>query len=96
MNIYPGQIDHFLSQEDKVGSEYQVILTRKDGLDHMTIRTERGQTTSSSEDGAITARLEGAIRRNLLVRGKVELVDYGTLPRTERKSTRVFDERNNS
>ena len=30
------------------------------------------------------------------VRGKVELVDYGTLPRTERKSKRVFDERNNS
>ena len=96
VNIYPGQIDHFLSQEDKVGSEYQVILTRKDGLDHMTIRTERGQTTSSSEDGAIAARLEDAIRRNLLVRGKVELVDYGTLPRTERKSKRVFDERNKS
>lgn len=96
VNIYPGQIDHFLSQEDKVGSEYQVILTRKDGLDHMTIRTERGQTTSSSEDGAIAARLEDAIRRNLLVRAKVELVDCGTLPRTERKSRRVFDERNNS
>jgi phenylacetate-CoA ligase len=96
VNIYPGQIDHFLSQEDKVGSEYQVILTRKDGLDYMTIRIERGQTTSSSEDGTIAARLEDAIRRNLLVRGKVELVDYGILPRTERKSRRVFDERNNS
>jgi phenylacetate-CoA ligase len=96
VNIYPGQIDHFLSQEDRVGSEYQVILTRKDGLDHMTIRTERGEPTSSSEDRAITARLEDVIRRNLLVRGKVELVDYGTLPRTEKKSKRVFDERNNS
>jgi len=96
VNIYPGHIDHLLSQEDKVGSEYQVILTRKDGQDYMTIRAERGETADSSEDGTIAARLEEDIRRNLLVRVKAELVDYGTLPRTERKSKRVFDERDNS
>ena len=93
VNIYPGQIDDLLSQEDRVGSEYQVLLTRRDGKDYMTIRAERSETTRSSEDGAITAQLEDAIRRNILVRGKVELVDYGSLPRTERKSKRVFDER---
>jgi len=31
----------FLSQEDKVGSEYQVMLTRKGGQDNMTIRKEK-------------------------------------------------------
>ena len=93
VNIYPGQIDHLLSEEDKVGSEYQVHLTRRDGLDHMMIRVERAEATDSSEDEAITAKLEDAIRRHLLVRGRVELVDYGALPRTERKSKRVFDER---
>ena len=93
VNIYPGQIDHLLSEEDKVGSEYQVHLTRRDGLDHMMIRVERAEATDSAEDEVITARLEDAIRRHLLVRGRVELVDYGTLPRTERKSKRVFDER---
>ena len=96
VNIYPGRIDHLLSEEDKVGSEYQVILTRRQGLDYMTIRVERGESTSPSEDGAIAARLEDAVRRHLLVRGKLELVDYGALPRTEGKSKRVFDERNNS
>jgi phenylacetate-CoA ligase len=93
VNIYPGQIDDLLSQEDRVGSEYQVLLTRRDGKDYMTIRAERSETTRSSEDGAITTQLEDAIRRNILVRGKVELVDYGSLQRTERKSKRVFDER---
>jgi phenylacetate-CoA ligase len=62
----------------------------------MTIRVERGESTDSSEDEAITGTLEDAIRRRLLVRGRVELVDYGTLPRTERKSKRLFDERNNT
>ena len=60
----------------------------------MTIQVERAESTKPSEDVPVTHRLEDAIRRNLLVRGKVELVDYGTLPRTERKSKRVFDERN--
>ena len=96
VNIYPGQIDHLLSEEDKVGSEYQVRLTRRDGLDYMMIRLERAEATDSSEDDAIAARLEDAISRHLLVRGRVELVDYGTLPRTERKSKRVFDERGHS
>jgi phenylacetate-CoA ligase len=96
VNIYPGQIDDLLSQEAKVGSEYQVILTRTDGKDHMTICVERGKPVRSSEDEAITASLEDAIRRHLLVRGQVKVVDYGTLPRTERKSKRVFDERNNN
>jgi phenylacetate-CoA ligase len=62
----------------------------------MRIRAERGETADSSEDATIAAKLEEDIRRNLLVRGKVELVGYGTLPRTERKSKRVLDERSNS
>jgi phenylacetate-CoA ligase len=96
VNIYPGQIDDILSREDKVGSEYQVILTRRDGQDYMTIRVERAESVGFSEDEAITARLEYTVRGHLFVRCSVELVDYGTLPRTERKSKRVFDERDNS
>jgi phenylacetate-CoA ligase len=96
VNIYPGQIDDVLSREDRVGSEYQVILTRGDGKDHMTIRVERAESVSLSQDEAITARLENTVRGHLFVRCNVELVDYGTLPRTARKSKRVLDERDNS
>ncbi|UCD86935.1 MAG: phenylacetate--CoA ligase [Desulfobacterales bacterium] len=96
VNIYPGQIDDILSREDKVGSEYQVILMRRDGKDHMTIRVEHAESASLSENEEIAARLEDSVRRKLFVRCKVELVDYGTLPRTERKSKRVLDERDKS
>jgi phenylacetate-CoA ligase len=96
VNIYPGQIDDILSREDKVGSEYQVILTRRDGQDYMTIRVERAESVSLSEDELIISRLEDTVRGHLFVRCNVELVDYGTLPRTERKSKRVFDEREDS
>ncbi|MBW1859404.1 MAG: phenylacetate--CoA ligase [Deltaproteobacteria bacterium] len=93
VNIYPGQIDHLLSQDDKIGSEYQVFLTRGDGQDHMTIHVERGESADPDEDSAVTARLGDAMQLHLLVRAQVKVVDHGNLPRTERKSKRVFDER---
>jgi phenylacetate-CoA ligase len=96
VNIYPGQIDHFLSEESNIGSEYQVILTRAEGRDYMKIRVERGETVPSSKDAGIAAKLQDAIRRHILVRADVEILDYGKLPRTERKSKRVFDERDSS
>jgi phenylacetate-CoA ligase len=93
VNVYPGQIDDLLSHDSHVGSEYQVVLRRESGRDYMAVKVERRASIDSSWDEAISARLEDSIRRNLLVRGTVKLVEYGTLPRTERKSKRVFDER---
>jgi len=96
VNVYPGQIDALLSQETRLGSEYQVVLTRAEGRDHMTIKVERAESAEPSQDRAIAAELEDRIRRRVLVRSTVELAPYGSLPRTERKSKRVFDERNGS
>jgi phenylacetate-CoA ligase len=59
----------------------------------MTVRVERRETADYSKDEETISRLEDNIKRHLLVRGKGELVHYGTLPRTERKSKRVFDKR---
>jgi phenylacetate-CoA ligase len=94
VNIYPGQIDHLLSQEPRVGSEFQVILERgADGKDYMAIKVERAEGADSKADTALAAHLEDLISHKLLVSGKVELVDFQSLPRTERKSRRVFDKR---
>jgi len=94
VNIYPGQIDHILSQVPQVGSEFQVFLERgSEGKDHMTIRVERGEGTDPKRDRALAAHLEHVISHQLLVSGKVEIVDFQSLPRTERKSKRVFDNR---
>lgn len=94
VNIYPGQIDHLLSQEPRVGSEFQVILERgSDGRDYMTVKMERGQNGDPQEDPAVADHVEYLLRHNLLVSGKVEVVDFQSLPRTERKSKRVYDNR---
>jgi phenylacetate-CoA ligase len=94
VNIYPGQIDHILSNIKGVGSEYQIHLDRKeDGKDYMMVKVERAERGNPSEDSVLAKNVEEEIKKQVLVSGKVEIADYGTLPRSERKSKRVFDNR---
>jgi phenylacetate-CoA ligase len=94
VNIYPGQIDHILSGFPEVGSEFQVTLDRgKDGRDYMTIKVERKEGGDPKGDALLAGQIEEAIKKQILVTGKVEIFDYASLPRSERKSRRVFDNR---
>jgi phenylacetate-CoA ligase len=94
VNLYPAHIDEVLSRTRGIGSEYQIHLNRlEDGKDHMAIRVERAEKGNPGDDSALSQVIAGEIRKKLLVSGEVEIVAYGALPRSERKSKRVFDNR---
>jgi phenylacetate-CoA ligase len=94
VNIYPGQIDHILSNTKGIGSEYQIHLNRLgDGKDYMTVKVERVEGGNPSGDVTLIKTIEEEFKKQILVSGKTEIVDFGTLPRSERKSKRVFDHR---
>jgi phenylacetate-CoA ligase len=95
VNIYPSQIDHVISRVQGVGSEYQVHLKqRTGGGDMMIIRVEREMGRDPSDDDRLAEQVATEVRRKILVRSQVEVVEHGALPRTQRKSQRVFDHRN--
>jgi len=94
VNIYPSHIEEILSRQDGIGSEYQIYLDRKDdGKDYMKIKVERSKNANPAKDAQVVGKAESELRKALLVKGSVELVDYNTLPRTTKKSKRVFDNR---
>jgi phenylacetate-CoA ligase len=94
VNIYPSHIDQILSHVKGVGSEYQVVLHRKeDGKDYMLIRVERATDASHHDDKHTVKTVEREIKKQVMVSADVEVVDHGTLPRSERKTKRVFDNR---
>ncbi len=94
VNIYPSQIDEVLSTVVGIGSEYQIHLrTEETGREKMRLCVERGMHTRNDGDAGLASLIESQIRHKILVRCQVDVVDYGSLPRTERKSQRVFDER---
>ncbi|MEW5722484.1 MAG: phenylacetate--CoA ligase [Thermodesulfobacteriota bacterium] len=94
VNIYPGHIDEILSKVPGIGSEYQVLLERReDGRDYMTVKVERAEGRDAAGDQALAGDILGRIKDSLMVSPQVEIVNYGDLPRSERKSKRVLDNR---
>ena len=94
VNIYPGQIDEVLSAVPDIGCEYQVILDRgQDGRDYMALRLECCQETDRSKFPEIAKMVAEEIKKQVMVSCEVEIVDYCSLPRSERKSQRIFDNR---
>jgi phenylacetate-CoA ligase len=94
VNIYPGQIDEVLSGIPDTGCEYQLILERgQDGRDYMTVRLECQQDKDPAHSREIAKKIQAEIKNKILVSCNVDLVDYCSLPRTERKSKRIFDNR---
>ncbi len=92
-NIYPGQIVAVLGKFDHVSSEYNIILDRKAGKDFMTIVVERSPGADPAADEPAAKAIEKRIKAEVMVTPTVKIVDYGSLPRSERKSKRVYDNR---
>ena len=93
VNIYPSQIDNLLSSLPGVGSEYQVFLNQMEGKDKLTLRIERAQNTNSTGDSQTAENIKTLIKHKVFVTPDVDVVDYGSLPRSERKTKRVSDVR---
>ncbi len=93
VNIYPGQIDEILSEMDGISSEYNILLERKDGRDYMTVKIERDSYGEDAWDEELSAKIAREIKSRIMISAEVQIVDYGALPRSERKSKRIFDNR---
>jgi len=94
VNIYPGQIDEVLSTIQEANCEYQVHLDRKaDGKDYMTIRLECCEGYDESRRPELVKKVQTEIKNKIMVSCEVEVVDYCSLPRSERKAKRFYDNR---
>ncbi|HWU40235.1 MAG TPA: phenylacetate--CoA ligase, partial [Candidatus Acidoferrum sp.] len=94
VNIYPSSIDTILSAVPGLGSEYQIHLTR-DGQerDHMRLVVERGEGVEAKRGEELQREIVHTVKHKVMVTPEVEVVSYGSLPRSERKTRRVFDTR---
>jgi phenylacetate-CoA ligase len=94
VNIYPSSVDRILSEVPGLGSEYQIHLTRDEhGRDHMLLKVERGEGVEPGRTDELGREVRYVVKHRLMVTPEVEVIDYGKLPRSERKSQRVFDNR---
>ncbi len=92
VNIYPGQIEDVLKAVDGASSEYQIVIEHFEGKDRMQLRVEKENGVSTEE---LEKTIQSVFKTKIGIRIDVEVVNLGELPRSEKKSKRVFDNRYN-
>ena len=90
--IYPSQVDELLATIDGISSEYQIMIDHLNGRDILTLFFETTlEIGKASEDLEKTVNMEFKKKIGLMPKSKA--VGLGELPRSEKKTPRVFDNR---
>jgi phenylacetate-CoA ligase len=89
--IYPSHVDELLSAIEGISSEYQIMIDHLNGKDILTLFFE----TPAEGDAAYNLEkdVEHEFKKRIGLTPKAKAVRMGELPRSEKKSTRVFDNR---
>ena len=91
VNIYPGQIEDVLKTvEGGISGEYRIYIDHIDGKDQMKIQTE---TEKNADKKLLEERIVSVFKTKIGIKISCECVDIGDLPRSEKKTKRVFDYR---
>ena len=90
VNVFPKQIEEILGTFPELSSEYQIRISHLDGKDSMRIYVE---ASGSSDFKALQQKVAAAVKSKIGFTPIVYVVELGFLPRSEKKSKRVIDER---
>ena len=92
VNIFPGQIEDCLKDIHGASSEYQIFIDHEDGKDVINLFVET-ILTKKGERRHLEKEIKDKIKSVINVGVTPKAVDIGDLPRSEKKTTRVFDYR---
>lgn len=90
VQIFPGAVDTVIKDVDRASSEYQVMIDHLYGKDIITVFVE---TAEEAHREGVEAELRSKFRDRIGLDIVPKAVGIGDLPRSEKKSTRIFDNR---
>jgi phenylacetate-CoA ligase len=90
VNIFPSQVDDLLKNIEGASSEFQIMIDHMMGRDIMTLFVE---TNAGVDKKMLADEIHTKFKSKIGISIEVKPVDMGELPRSEKKSTRVFDNR---
>ncbi len=90
VNIFPSQIDEMLKVIEGASSEYQVMIEHFEGKDMLTLFVEVEPDTNRY---SLELQMQEEFKKKIGISAKIKLVEIGDLPRSEKKSNRIYDHR---
>ncbi len=95
-NIYPSAIDSALNEIAGYGGEHRIVISREGAMDELLVRMDATPALYAQGASALSdlrRRAETKLQTVLGVRARVEVVEAGSIPRTDFKARRVIDDR---
>jgi len=95
-NVYPSEIDAALNELSGYGGEHRIVITRESAMDELLLRVESDTATFTQGADALArfrAQVAAKVQKVLGLRAVIELVEPGSIPRTDFKARRVIDDR---
>lgn len=90
VNVFPKQIEEVLALYSQLSSEYQIRLSHLEGRDTMRIYVE----TDGTQDWAdLSEEVAHEVKNKIGFTPMVKIVELGVLPRSEKKTKHVIDDR---
>lgn len=94
VNIFPSQVEELLQNIDGVSSEYSIAIAHDDEINKdIMILTAEAEGRVNFEETA--KKISEMFKSKIGVTPKITIVPVGTLPRSEKKTKRVTDYRDN-
>jgi phenylacetate-CoA ligase len=93
VNVFPTQIEELVLRTPALSPHFQLVLTRPDRMDAMTVRVEARADAAAEARADAAAELAGAVKDGVGITVAVEVVDPDTLERSVGKLHRVIDQR---
>ncbi|MGK4580068.1 phenylacetate--CoA ligase PaaK [Kitasatospora sp. HPMI-4] len=91
VNVFPSQIEEIALRTPGVAPHFQLRLSRRGRMDHMTVRIEARPDTGSERRAAAAEEIAKGVKDGVGVTVEVEVVDPETLERSVGKIRRVVD-----
>ncbi len=91
VNVFPTQIEEQILHIPQLLPNYEIQICKQGHLDTLHIRTEMRQDIHPDLTQQLAAQLKSQIKTMVGISVSVEILQEGTLPRSEGKAQRVFD-----
>ena len=89
--FFPSVIEDSVRRLEEVGDEFKVEISRIDDMDRIKVTVEPSSQIPKASYAPPQQKIARALKGALGVDVEVELVPYGSLPRTQTKAKRLFD-----
>ncbi|HXD56291.1 MAG TPA: phenylacetate--CoA ligase [Thermoleophilaceae bacterium] len=91
VNLHPSNVEHVLLGMEDVGPHYQLVVTRSGHMDEVAVQCE--PMHDGVDRAELASRVSSLLREQTGIRFDVEVLEIGSVPRSEGKAVRVLDQR---